>query len=540
MAINRKQRKDRLIDLFVVGSLVYTLLMSCVHVHLESIDGNIKEVFFQTSSNTILNPDPYTKLHQDPSTQRIKTEQSSHKLAGLSCLSYGGPSNDIAREMVYWEDIPTDANYKSPFHKHDRVQYITFEFENAGFNNNRMNLEIMLAMAAATGRTLVLPAAEELCHLRSRSGHDGSSQESAFSFQDFYHIDSISREHDGVKIITMEDFLTREAVTGNLKDKDGLVLYPPHGRTRWDRAGHDTIQYELEHYLRTVGHKAGWDGAVCEVAFPKSTESKDMEELKDLVRSVLKDGGFKSYQAFVGHPVPVDAPAKDRLREGAAGRMKLCIYDEMIQEVKLLHFAGGKTECLTGSDVVGVKAPPQDERPDYEGVRNLVHFYAFMFFQDWNQDLWTKRFIRDHVRYSDEIQCAAARVVDALREHARSPTNPNGDFDSFHIRRGDFGTIGNIEFYDGMKILNMSQPEIKPGSTVYVATDEKDRRFFDPLGTQYKLFFLDDFKHLLHGFNTNKYGMLDQLVAARGRVFFGCWFSTVSIIVYRNTCDHVS
>jgi hypothetical protein len=91
-----------------------------------------------------------------------------------------------------------------------------------------------------------------------------------------------------------------------------------------------------------------------------------------------------------------------------------------------------------------------------------------------------------------------------------------------------------------MKILTMSQPEIKPGSTVYVATDEKDRRFFDPLGTQYKLFFLDDFKHLLHGFNTNKYGMLDQLVAARGRVFFGCWFSTVSIIVYRNTCDHVS
>jgi hypothetical protein len=66
---------------------------------------------------------------------------------------------------------------------------------------------------------------------------------------------------------------------------------------------------------------------------------------------------------------------------------------------------------------------------------------------------------------------------------------------------------------------------------VYIATDEKDRRFFDPLATQYKLFFLDDFKHLLQGLNTNKYGMLDQLVAARGRVFFGCWFSTVSIII---------
>jgi len=33
--------------------------------------------------------------------------------------------------------------------------------------------------------------------------------------------------------------------------------------------------------------------------------------------------------------------------------------------------------------------------------------------------------------------------------------------------------------------------------------------------------------------NTNYYGMIDQLVASRGRVFFGCWFSTFTGYINR-------
>ena len=29
-------------------------------------------------------------------------------LAGLSCDAYGGPTEDVAKEMVYWQDIPSD------------------------------------------------------------------------------------------------------------------------------------------------------------------------------------------------------------------------------------------------------------------------------------------------------------------------------------------------------------------------------------------------------------------------------------------------
>jgi hypothetical protein len=34
------------------------------------------------------------------------------RLAGLSCERYGGPSDEIAKEMVYWEDIPSDRCVK--------------------------------------------------------------------------------------------------------------------------------------------------------------------------------------------------------------------------------------------------------------------------------------------------------------------------------------------------------------------------------------------------------------------------------------------
>lgn len=50
-----------------------------------------------------------------------------------------------------------------------------------------------------------------------------------------------------------------------------------------------------------------------------------------------------------------------------------------------------------------------------------------------------QRFVRDHLRYSDSITCAAARVVEALRDHARNNNKHNasrveGVFDAMHVR----------------------------------------------------------------------------------------------------------
>ena len=119
-------------------------------------------------------------------------------------------------------------------------------------------------------------------------------------------------------------------------------------------------------------------------------------------------------------------------------------------------------------------------------------------------------------RYIDEIQCAAARIVHAMREYdkSRSENFPghkmigNGDFDTFHIRRGDFQfkrtRIDANEIYQNVKGY------ITPSATIFIATDERDKSFFDDLKKHYDVKFLDDFLEELKGVNTNYYGMIGK------------------------------
>ncbi len=84
-------------------------------------------------------------------------------LAELNCLPFGGPEN--ASEMIYWRDIPTDAAYTSPFYNSKTTKYLTFEPDKGGWNNVRMNLETVIVMAHAMGRTLVMVCLKTYCLL---------------------------------------------------------------------------------------------------------------------------------------------------------------------------------------------------------------------------------------------------------------------------------------------------------------------------------------------------------------------------------------
>lgn len=79
---------------------------------------------------------------------------------------------------------------------------------------------------------------------------------------------------------------------------------------------------------------------------------------------------------------------------------------------------------------------------------------------------------------------------------------------------------------------------MKQGGVVFIATDHQNKQFFKPLADKYDLVFLKDFKKELEGVNTNYYGMIDQLVASRGRVFFGCYRSTFTGFIIRMRAYH--
>jgi hypothetical protein len=62
-----------------------------------------------------------------------------------------------------------------------------------------------------------------------------------------------------------------------------------------------------------------------------------------------------------------------------------------------------------------------------------------VFFASPTMQSFYKRFIRDFMRYKDDIQCPGAELLAAIRaESLELFPNSNGDFYALHIRRGDF------------------------------------------------------------------------------------------------------
>jgi len=338
-------------------------------------------------------------------------------------------------------------------------------------------------------------------------GQNQKGQQHHFSFADFFPIEEMARDNAAFDVISMEEYLTTEGLGGKLVHHEtGEVVFPPGNRTNWD--GINQEEYDnLRGYLRNVSMTAKWSPGKCLPAFPSSGNHKDVELLKDIIPKA---------ETLSQHNKPPLLSAPDpvfRLADTLAGRRQLCVYDETFQNEQILHFQMNHKEKL----------------------RLLVHFYAFLFFEDWKEDMWMKRFVRDHLRYLDEIQCAAARIVAKLRKHVRSRQDghgdPEGTFDTFHIRRGDFQF--KTTRIAAEEIVKNTEAELTPNATIFIATDERDKKFFQPLRDRYDIWFLDDFKDELEGVNTNYYGMIDQLVASKGSVFFGCFFSTFTGYINR-------
>ena len=70
----------------------------------------------------------------------------------------------------------------------------------------------------------------------------------------------------------------------------------------------------------------------------------------------------------------------------------------------------------------------------------------------------------------------------------------------------------------------------KDNEIIYIATDERNKTFFDDIGAAHSIRFLDDYWDFagLGDLDPNYMGMIDTIVASRARAFAGTWFSTFS------------
>jgi GDP-fucose protein O-fucosyltransferase len=105
-----------------------------------------------------------------------------------------------------------------------------------------------------------------------------------------------------------------------------------------------------------------------------------------------------------------------------------------------------------------------------------------------------------------------------MHQYALQVTNGTSSvFNTMHIRRGDFFGQYEESRQSAQQIYDNIKGDLEDGSVVFIATDERAKKFFNPLKKHYHIKFLDDFKFKLNpkGFrkaNTNYFGLIDQLV----------------------------
>ena len=212
------------------------------------------------------------------------------------------------------------------------------------------------------GRTLVLPPAQRMYLLAQNRG----KQNTDFDFDHFFPIHDMARENEGLNVITTQEFLERVATTGQLRNKETqLVEFPPDNRTDWN--GQDVKV--LKEWLRNVTHTPLWSPSSCMAAFPQDATEAAVDRLHGYVEEARKN---RLDSPILDHPPPVDSPPLERLRENLSSRKELCIYDTEMQSEPVIHFM-----CYHKMR-----------------VRMLVHFYAFLYFEDYREDLWMKRLMR--------------------------------------------------------------------------------------------------------------------------------------------------
>ncbi len=70
---------------------------------------------------------------------------------------------------------------------------------------------------------------------------------------------------------------------------------------------------------------------------------------------------------------------------------------------------------------------------------------------------------------------------------------------------------------------------------LYIATDERNKTFFDPIKEHMDIRFLDDYWEMakLSEVDPNYMGMIDTIIASRGRVFGGTFWSTFTGYINR-------
>ena len=245
--------------------------------------------------------------HVSKDSEPVQTEKNEHEHihyrhdAQRGVLICNGERVDS--EVIYWRVVPHDIDYESPITPHHGLhddRYLTFEYDQGGWNNIRMGMESLIVVAHAMGRTLVIPPQQHLYLLgaKHKDPHDKVAHDE-MGFEDFFDL-NLLRSHRGFHVLSMEEFLAKEAVSGGLHG-----ILPPMNSTKiWGQA--------LWTYLNKVADaKPVWMGRF--IAFPNHPGDFSLQEI--------------TKNATISH----------RLKQFGGERSPV-FYDDTLQRAHHIHF----------------------------------------------------------------------------------------------------------------------------------------------------------------------------------------------------------
>ena len=371
----------------------------------------------------------------------------------------------------------TEIYWKDPLNnslvKRLEDKYITFEYDIGGWNNIRMALEIVFIFAYITGRTVVLPPDTHLYLL--------DKNKSPQTLMDFY--DEKLFTNKVIRIISLQEYLKELPTT--ISSPSGNTLERINNESLFNYWGHDTPS--LFKWMRSVGYY--WK-------FNDTTFFAFMDEHAS--RSV--NGDMDKWWA-----------AKDKWSQ------RFLPYRRVLEQgANTMYIIGGKM----------LDAPVWHFKGDGE-ERLIAHYTSKIYIENDALNLYIRRFVRDSLRYHDAIFNIAWRMIHKLNSVVSS-----GRWYSAHIRRGDF-QFGEtrVSCEELLKVFNR-EGGVPLGETIYIATDEPDKSFFKLLKEDYTIYFWDDIIDM-GVVNPNWIGMIEQIIASHGEIFYGTYLSTFTHYIIR-------
>lgn len=249
------------------------------------------------------------RLPTQTSSKPIPTKETQVAVERRGRLQCDGKLVDS--EVIYWKIVPGDDTFESPITPHHGIhhdRYLSYEYDEGGWNNIRMGMECLIVLAHAMGRTLIIPPPQNLYLLNKGHVDPSGKEKRQMGFEDFFDL-SLLESQKGFHMLTTSEFLKREAIVGGLNGK-----YPPENRTDlWGR--------ELAQYLRQVADKRPhWSGKF--VVMPNAT--LDITKFNEKHFDMLEPKTLERLKEFGGDRSPV-------------------FYDRDLQEAHHIHFEVGQS-----------------------------------------------------------------------------------------------------------------------------------------------------------------------------------------------------